>query len=187
MTAGARRDPAIALRRWGIRKVSHDRSSGTRSCSRGDTEWKPTAPTHCRRRAGRSNGTTSLAPAHRSSSPRGRHSFAARLSLGRLGPIQFVRMSTNRTDIRRTAATSSRRARCTVPAPGARHSGVPALRPGSAPRRRRLTLCDSAAPPQFLGRRQQHGDHGRVDGATLKEHLATPERFCGCACGTRSG
>src|SRR6188508_2097671 len=83
--------------------------------------------------------------------PEDRHSFAARLSLGRLGPIQFVRMSTNRTDIRRTrrhiVPGAPRLYSFLLQARGSsvfQHCGQEAhLAEGD------FTLCDSAAPHSF--------------------------------------
>jgi AraC-like DNA-binding protein len=113
--------------------------------------------------------------------PEDRHSFAARLSLGRLGPIQFVRMSTNRTDIRRTrrhiVPGAPRLYSFLLQARGSsvfQHCGQEAhLGEGD------FTLCDSAAPHSFSVEDSSTVIMLRVDGATLKEHLPTPERFCG--------
>jgi len=113
--------------------------------------------------------------------PEDRHSFAARLSLGKLGPIQFVRMSTNRTDIRRTrrhiVPGAPRLYSFLLQAKGSsvfQHCGQEAhLGEGD------FTLCDSAAPHSFSVEDQSTVIMLRVDGATLKEHLPTPERFCG--------
>jgi AraC-like DNA-binding protein len=113
--------------------------------------------------------------------PEDRHSFAARLSLGRLGPIQFVRMSTNRTDIRRTrrhiVPGAPRVYSFLLQARGSsvfQHCGQEAhLAEGD------FTLCDSAAPHSFAVDDSSTVIMLRVDGATLKEHLPTPERFCG--------
>jgi AraC-like DNA-binding protein len=113
--------------------------------------------------------------------PEDRHSFAARLSLGRLGPIQFVRMSTNRTDIRRTrrhiVPGAPRVYSFLLQARGSsvfQHCGQEAhLAEGD------FTLCDSAAPHSFSVDDCSTVIMLRVDGATLKEHLPTPERFCG--------
>lgn len=113
--------------------------------------------------------------------PEDRHSFAARLSLGRLGPIQFVRMSTNRTDIRRTrrhiVPGAPRLYSFLLQAKGSsvfQHCGQEAhLAEGD------FTLCDSAAPHSFSVEDRSTVIMLRVDGATLKEHLPTPERFCG--------
>jgi AraC-like DNA-binding protein len=113
--------------------------------------------------------------------PEDRHSFAARLSLGRLGPIQFVRMSTNRTDIRRTrrhiVPGAPRLYSFLLQARGSsvfQHCGHEAqLAEGD------FTLCDSAAPHSFSVEDSSTVIMLRVDGATLKEHLPTPERFCG--------
>ena len=114
--------------------------------------------------------------------PEDRHSFAARLSLGRLGPIQFVRMSTNRTDIRRTR-------RHIVPGAPRLYSFLLQARGSSVFQhcgqeaqldRRRLHAVRQRRAAQLLGRRQQHGDHAaRRRHRRCKEHLPTPERFCG--------
>lgn len=113
--------------------------------------------------------------------PEDRHSFAARLSLGRLGPIQFVRMTTNRTDIRRTrrhiVPGAPRLYSFLLQARGSsvfQHCGQEAhLSEGD------FTLCDSAAPHSFAVDDSSTVIMLRVDGATLKEYLPTPERFCG--------
>jgi len=113
--------------------------------------------------------------------PEDRHSFAARLSLGRLGPIQFVRMNTNRSDIRRTrrhiVPGAPRLYSFLLQARGSsvfQHCGQEAhLSEGD------FTLCDSAAPHSFAVADSSTVIMLRVDGATLKEHLPTPERFCG--------
>ena len=113
--------------------------------------------------------------------PEDRHSFAARLSLGRLGPIQFVRMSTNRTDIRRTrrhiVPGAPRLYSFLLQARGSsvfQHCGQEAhLTEGD------FTLCDSAAPHSFAVEDSSTVIMLRVDGTTLREHLPTPERFCG--------
>ena len=113
--------------------------------------------------------------------PEDRHSFAARLSLGRLGPIQFVRMSTNRTDIRRTR-------RHIVPGAPRLYSFLLQARGSSVfqhcGQEARLgegdfTLCDSAAPHSFAVDDSSTVIMLRVSGTTLREHLPTPERFCG--------
>ena len=113
--------------------------------------------------------------------PEDRHSFAARLSLGRLGPIQFVRMSTNRTDIRRTrrhiVPGAPRLYSFLLQARGSsvfQHCGQEAhLGEGD------FTLCDSAAPHSFSVADSSTVIMLRVEGSMLKEHLPTPERFCG--------
>ncbi len=113
--------------------------------------------------------------------PEDRHSFAARLSLGRLGPIQFVRMSTNRSDIRRTrrhiVPGAPRLYSFLLQAKGSsvfQHCGQEAhLAEGD------FTLCDSAAPHSFSVADSSTVIMLRVDGTMLREHLPTPERYCG--------
>jgi AraC-like DNA-binding protein len=113
--------------------------------------------------------------------PEDRHSFAARLSLGKLGPIQFVRMSTNRTDIRRTrrhiVPGAPRLYSFLLQAKGSsvfQHCGQEAhLGEGD------FTLRDSAAPHSFAVEDSSTVIMLRVDGTTLREYLPTPERFCG--------
>ena len=113
--------------------------------------------------------------------PEDRHSFAARLSLGRLGPIQFVRMSTNRSDIRRTrrhiVPGAQRLYSFLLQAQGSsvfQHCGQEAqLAEGD------FTLCDSAAPHSFSVADSSTVIMLRVDGAMLREYLPTPERYCG--------
>ena len=113
--------------------------------------------------------------------PADRNDFAARLSLGRLGPIQFASMAADRAHIERTRRHIS---------PGAprlysfllqargqgvlNHCGNEA-RLGEGD----FVLCDSAAPHSFT-----LGDASRiillrVDAALIKKHLPTPERYCG--------
>ena len=113
--------------------------------------------------------------------PEDRHSFAARLSLGRLGPIQFVRMSTNRSDNRRTrrhiVPGAPRLYSFLLQASGSsvfQHCGQEAhLAEGD------FTLCDSAAPHCFSVADSSTVIMLRVDGTMLREHLPTPERYCG--------
>jgi AraC-like DNA-binding protein len=113
--------------------------------------------------------------------PGDRHSFAARLSLGKLGPIQFVRMSTNRSDIRRTrrhiVPGAPRLYSFLLQARGSsvfQHCGQEAqLGEGD------FTLCDSAAPHSFSVEDSSTVIMLRVDGTTLREYLPTPERYCG--------
>jgi len=113
--------------------------------------------------------------------PADRHDFAARLSLGQLGPIQLASMFANRSNIERTRSHISPSARrlysFLLQARGTSvldHCGNEArLNQGD------FVLCDSAAPHSFT-----LGDDSmvimlRVDAALIKKHLPTPERFCG--------
>jgi AraC family transcriptional regulator, positive regulator of tynA and feaB len=113
--------------------------------------------------------------------PEDRHGFAARLSLGRLGPIQFARMTTNRSSIQRTqrhiTPGAPRLYSFLLQARGSsvfNHCGQEArLNEGD------FALCDSAAPHDFTVDDESMVIMLRVDAPTLKEHLPTPERFCG--------
>jgi AraC-like DNA-binding protein len=115
--------------------------------------------------------------------PADRSDFVARLSLGRLGPIQFARMSANRSQIERTrrhiAPGSPRLYSFLLQARGSsvlNHCGHEAfLQQGD------FVLCDSSAPHHFTVEDNSKVIMLRVDAATMKEHLPTPERFCGLA------
>lgn len=127
------------------------------------------------------NALYSQALNHVDFTPADRHGFAAQLSLGRLGPIQFARMATNRSNIERT------RRHIVHGAPRlysfllqARGSSVFSQCGQDA----RLgvgdfALCDSFAPHSFTVDDDSEVIMLRIDAATLKEHLPTPERFCG--------
>ncbi|TIX51431.1 helix-turn-helix domain-containing protein [Alteraurantiacibacter aquimixticola] len=107
--------------------------------------------------------------------------FAARLSLGRLGPIQFARMSSNRTNILRTRRhilpSAPRLYSFLLQARGSStlsHCGHEAqLTAGD------FALCDSSAPHSFTVEDNSMVIMLRTDAATLKKHLPTPEKFCG--------
>jgi AraC-like DNA-binding protein len=121
--------------------------------------------------------------------PEDRHSFAARLSLGRLGPIQFVRMSTNRTDIRRTrrhiVPGAPRLYSFLLQAKGSsvfQHCGQEArLTEGD------FTLCDSAAPHSFAVEDRSTVIMLRVDGATLARAPADARAVLRHAAAARGG
>jgi AraC-like DNA-binding protein len=107
--------------------------------------------------------------------------FAARLSLGRLGPIQFARMSTNRTNILRTR-------RHILPGAPRLYSFLLQARGSSllshCGHEAQLTegdfaLCDSSAPHSFTVDDNSMVIMLRIDAATLRKHLPTPEKFCG--------
>lgn len=113
--------------------------------------------------------------------PADRHGFAAKLSMGRLGPVQFVRMTANRSNIERTRDHIR---------PGAPrlYSYLLQVRGDSVldhwGHKAQLSqgdfvLCDSAVPHSFT-----IGDNStvimlRVDAQTMREHLPTPEHYCG--------
>ena len=113
--------------------------------------------------------------------PADRHDFTARLSMGRLGPLQFVRMSANRSHIERTR-------RHIRPSAPRLYSYLLQLQGSSIfehwGREAQLSagdfvLCDSAAPHSFT-----IGDNStvimlRVDAQMMREHLPTPEQYCG--------
>lgn len=113
--------------------------------------------------------------------PADRQGFAARLSLGQLGPIQFARMSTDRSNIERTRRHivhgSPRLYSFLLQARGSSvfsHCGQEArLTEGD------FALCDSYAPHNFTVDDDSVVIMLRVDAATLKAHLPTPEQFCG--------
>jgi AraC-like DNA-binding protein len=113
--------------------------------------------------------------------PADRQGFAAQLSLGRLGPIQFARMCANRSNIERTRRHivhgSPRLYSFLLQARGSSvfsHCGQEArLTEGD------FALCDSYAPHNFTIDDDSAVIMLRVDAATLKEHLPTPEQFCG--------
>ena len=107
--------------------------------------------------------------------------YAARLSLGRLGPIQFVRMSSKRMSITRTQRHilpgSKRLYSFLLQARGTgvlAHCGQEAhLTQGD------FVLCDSAAPHSFTVADDSMVVMLRVDAPTLRMYLPSPERFCG--------
>lgn len=113
--------------------------------------------------------------------PASSQDFAARLSLGQLGPIQFARVATNRTNIMRTRKhilPSQRRLYSfLLQAKGSSllsHCGHEAqLTAGD------FALCDSSAPHSFTVDDDSIVIMLRVDAKTLKKHLPTPEQFCG--------
>jgi len=113
--------------------------------------------------------------------PADRQGFAAQLSLGRLGPIQFARMSTNRSNIERTRQHimhgAPRLYSFLLQARGSstfRQCGKDALLTVGD-----FVLCDSYTPHNFTVDDNSEIIMLRVDASTLKEHLPTPERFCG--------
>ncbi len=107
--------------------------------------------------------------------------FAARLSLGQLGPVQFARMSTNRTNIMRTR-------RHIVPGAPRLYSFLMQARGSSVlshcGQEAHMTagdfaLCDSSAPHSFTVEDDSTVIMLRIDATTLRKHLPTPEKFCG--------
>lgn len=113
--------------------------------------------------------------------PADRDHFEAEIRLGHLGPIGIVRLSCDRSVIDRTprhiAASSSRTYTFILQAAGSgafAHYGREAtLRKGD------FTLCDSAAPHSY--RVDEHSEIVmlRVPADVLKEHLPSPESYCG--------
>jgi AraC-like DNA-binding protein len=113
--------------------------------------------------------------------PADRQGFTARLNMGRLGPIQFVKMSAGRCRIDRTR-------RHIRPGAPRLYSYLLQVRGESVleqwGREARLSqgdfvLCDSATPHSFT-----IGDDStvimlRVDAQTMREHLPNPEQYCG--------
>jgi len=113
--------------------------------------------------------------------PADRQGFAAQLSLKRLGPIQFARMAANRSQIERKRRHivhgTPRLYSFLLQARGSsifNHCGQEArLTEGD------FALCDSNAPHNFTIDDDSVVIMLRVDAATLKTHLPTPEQFCG--------
>ncbi len=113
--------------------------------------------------------------------PADRHDFAARLGMGRLGPVQFVRMSTNRSSIERTPrhirAGTPRLYSYLLQVRGRsvlNHWGHEAhLEEGD------FVLCDSAVPHCFTIDDASTVLMLRVDAQTMREHLPAPEQYCG--------
>lgn len=113
--------------------------------------------------------------------PADRQAFAARLGMERLGPVQFVRMCANRSDIERTP----RHIRSGAPRLysyllQARGSGV-LTQWGHEARLSRgdFVLCDSAVPHRFTIDDNSTVIMLRVDAHTMREHLPAPEQYCG--------
>lgn len=113
--------------------------------------------------------------------PADRHAFAARLGMGRLGPVQFVRMSANRSSIERTPrhirAGAPRLYSYLLQLRGRgvfNHWGHEAhLEEGD------FVLCDSAVPHCFTIDDASTVLMLRVDAQTMREHLPAPEQYCG--------
>ena len=107
--------------------------------------------------------------------------FAAHLSMGQLGPIQFARMSTNRTQIQRTrrhiAASSPRMYAFLLQAKGSsvlsQYGHDAHLAEGD------FALCDSATPHIFTVEDESRVVLLRVEAGMLKRYLPTPDQFCG--------
>ena len=113
--------------------------------------------------------------------PADRHGFAAQLSMGQLGPVQFVRMSANRSHIERTRRhirpNAPRLYSYLLQVRGSsvlNHWGHEAhLTAGD------FVLCDSAVPHSFTIGDDSQIIMLRVDAQTMREHLPTPEQYCG--------
>jgi AraC-like DNA-binding protein len=113
--------------------------------------------------------------------PVDRHGFAARLSMGRLGPVQFVRMTANRSNIERTQRhirpNAPRLYSYLLQVRGSSvldHWGHEAhLAAGD------FVLCDSAVPHSFSIDDDSTIVLLRIDARTMREHLPTPEQYCG--------
>jgi len=113
--------------------------------------------------------------------PADRNAFAAQLGMGRLGPVQFVRMSTNRSSIERTPrhirAGAPRLYSYLLQVRGSsvfNHWGHEAhLGAGD------FVLCDSAVPHRFTIDDASTVIMLRVDAQTMREHLPAPEQYCG--------
>jgi AraC-like DNA-binding protein len=115
--------------------------------------------------------------------------FDAELRLGELGPIRVARLTCGRSSIRRThrhIAQASGRTYCFILQ--ARGGGVfthygheAGLAEGD------LVLCDSAAPYAFTLEDGSELVMLRVAANVLKEHLPSPEYFCGRRLQARQG
>jgi len=115
--------------------------------------------------------------------PADRTAFSARLSLGKLGAIQFARMSTSRINIERSSQHIQRgvprlysfllqtKGRSQL-----RHCGHEArLEEGD------FVLCDSAAPHSFTVEDDSRIVMLRLDAATIRGHFPAPDQYCGVA------
>jgi AraC family transcriptional activator of tynA and feaB len=113
--------------------------------------------------------------------PADRDSFEAELRLGNLGPIGVVRMTCGRSFIDRTprhiARASGRTYTFILQVQGSgvfAHYGHEALL-----QKGDFTLCDSAAPHSYRVEQSSEVVMLRVPSNILKEHLPSPECFCG--------
>ncbi|MXO67112.1 helix-turn-helix domain-containing protein [Altericroceibacterium endophyticum] len=113
--------------------------------------------------------------------PANNQDFAAQLTLGKLGPIQFARMCSNRTNILRTrrhiSPSAPRLYSFLLQTKGSgllSHCGQEAVMTEGD-----FVLCDSAAPHSFTVEDDSIVVMMRVDAALLKTYLPTPEQFCG--------
>lgn len=121
--------------------------------------------------------------------PADRSDFTARLSLGRLGPIQFASMLANRSNIERTrshiVSNAPRLYSFLLQARGngvLNHCGHEArLNQGD------FVLCDSAAPHSFELEDDSLVIMLRVEAGLIKKHLPTPEHYCGLKLGNEVG
>lgn len=113
--------------------------------------------------------------------PANAQDFAARLSLGQLGPIQFARMATNRTNILRTRRHiqpgAPRLYSFLLQAKG--HSVLSHCGQQADMTAGDFALCDSAAPHSFTVEDNSVVIMLRMDAATIRRYLPTPEKFCG--------
>lgn len=113
--------------------------------------------------------------------PADSNGFNAQLSMGKLGPIQFARMTSNRSQIERTKQhimpSAPRIYSFMLQAKGSStlsHYGHEArLNEGD------FALCDSSAPHNFTVDDQSMIIMLRINATTLRQHLPTPEQFCG--------
>lgn len=117
--------------------------------------------------------------------PEDRHGFRAELRLSRFGPISLARMTADRSNIERTrrhiVPGSQRIYSFLLQAQGTSvldHCGHQAqLEAGD------FALCDSAAPHRFTVDGRAKIIMLRVPAELLREHLPTPEQFCGLRLG----
>jgi AraC family transcriptional regulator, positive regulator of tynA and feaB len=113
--------------------------------------------------------------------PADRHDFEAELHLGNLGPLRVVRLCCNNSAIDRTASHIDQTARraytlvLQVRGHGtlAQYGNEVALQEGD------ITLYDNAVPHSHLMSDQAELILLRVPATQLREHLPSPERFCG--------
>ncbi len=113
--------------------------------------------------------------------PADRRDFSAQLSMGHLGPLQFAMMAANRITIERTPRhiSSTRQRRYTFIAQAVGSSRLSHCGNDAQLEQGDFVLCDSAAPHLFEMQDSSRILMLRMDDATIRKHLPTPEQFCG--------
>lgn len=113
--------------------------------------------------------------------PADRREFSTQLSLGHLGPLQFAMMSSNRITIERTPRhiSSTRQRRYTFIAQAVGSSRLSHCGNDAQLEQGDFVLCDSSAPHLFEMEDSSRILMLRMDDATIRQHLPTPEQFCG--------